>query len=69
MILLATQIFAMSTTTSLRHEVVVFGSTAIDFVAYSTALPQKGETIFGSSFAKNFGGKGANQVIILLTSI
>ena len=47
---------------SMSCEVVVLGSTAIDFVAYTSALPQKGETVFGTSFAKNFGGKGANQV-------
>jgi ribokinase len=43
--------------------VVVFGSTVIDFVAYTNDLPQKGETVFGSGFAKNYGGKGANQAV------
>ena len=47
-------------------EVVVLGSVAIDFVAYTSSLPQQGETVFGSSFAKNFGGKGANQVVLIL---
>lgn len=43
-------------------EIVVVGSVAIDFVAYTTSLPLRGETVLGSSFAKNYGGKGANQV-------
>jgi hypothetical protein len=44
-------------------EVVVLGSSMIDFVAYTSTLPAQGETVLGSEFAKNFGGKGANQVI------
>ena len=53
---------SMSLSSSKYAEVVVFGSTAIDFVAYTSELPQRGETVFGTAFAKNFGGKGANQV-------
>lgn len=45
------------------NSVVVLGSTVIDFVAYTNNLPQKGETVFGSGFAKNYGGKGANQAV------
>ena len=61
-LLSAAGILSLSVSSSKCFEVVVFGSTAIDFVAYTNVLPQKGETVFGSSFAKNFGGKGANQV-------
>lgn len=46
-------------------EVVVLGSVAVDFVAYTSSLPQLGETVLGSSFSKNFGGKGANQVVLI----
>lgn len=54
--------FSSSLSLSKHSEVVILGSVAVDFVAYTTALPQIGETVFGTSFAKNFGGKGANQV-------
>lgn len=55
--------FSSSLSLSKHSEVVVLGSIAVDFVAYTKVLPQIGETVFGSSFAKNYGGKGANQVI------
>lgn len=32
-------------------------------MAYSERLPVGGETIFGSRFEQNFGGKGANQAV------
>ena len=35
------------------------------FVAYSSILPSKGETVFGKSFHKNYGGKGANQAVMV----
>jgi hypothetical protein len=54
--------FSSSLSLSKHPEVVVLGSIAVDFVAYTNVLPQIGETVFGTSFAKNFGGKGANQV-------
>ena len=47
--------------TGRRVEVAVVGSTMIDLVAYGPSLPLRGETVFGTSFAKNFGGKGSNQ--------
>lgn len=33
-------------------------------VVYCDALPQVGQTIHGSSFSQNFGGKGANQAVM-----
>ena len=35
----------------------------MDLVVSVTALPQKGETIFGNTFATFPGGKGANQAV------
>jgi hypothetical protein len=43
---------------------VVVGSCNVDLIAYLPgAFPAPGETIFGSSFAKGWGGKGANQCV------
>ena len=52
----------MNDTTS---TVAVVGSIMMDFVAYSPRIPIIGETIFGSKFEKNYGGKGANQAIMM----
>lgn len=43
----------------------VVGSTMIDMVAYSPRIPVIGETIFGSKFVQNYGGKGANQMVMV----
>ncbi|XP_044759998.1 ribokinase-like isoform X2 [Coccinella septempunctata] len=45
------------------NEVVVVGSCMIDFVGYAPRLPKPGETIHGTEFVTNFGGKGANQCV------
>lgn len=42
-------------------KVFVFGSLNMDLVIHSPYLPQRGETMFGSGFMTNPGGKGANQ--------
>ncbi|KAK9881275.1 hypothetical protein WA026_015397 [Henosepilachna vigintioctopunctata] len=47
----------------LSNEVVVVGSCMVDFVTYTQRLPSPGETIHGTEFVTNFGGKGANQCI------
>ena len=54
---------ALNMNDSRRVEVAVVGSTMVDLVAYGPSLPLRGETVFGSSFAKNFGGKGSNQAV------
>lgn len=48
-----------------NNGVAVVGSMMIDFVAYSPRIPHVGETIFGSKFEKNYGGKGANQAVMV----
>jgi ribokinase len=51
--------------TMLNSEVVVVGSINVDFVAYclDEALPAAGQTVFGTLFEKNYGGKGSNQCV------
>jgi ribokinase len=52
--------------TPTRHSprIAVVGSTNIDLVAYTSRVPDAGETIFGERFATGFGGKGANQAVM-----
>ncbi len=42
----------------------VVGSTMIDLVAYTSRVPERGETVVGERFAQGFGGKGANQAVM-----
>jgi hypothetical protein len=42
-------------------EVIVVGSLNVDLVFYAPRLPNEGETLLGTAFDKNFGGKGGNQ--------
>lgn len=42
-------------------EILVIGSTNIDYVIRVKHMAVAGETIMGRGFEKNFGGKGANQ--------
>lgn len=44
-------------------QVVVVGSCNIDLVTRTPHLPVRGETIIGSSFATDLGGKGFNQAV------
>ena len=46
-------------------ELVVCGSLNVDFTSYilNSRLPKLGETITGSLFERNYGGKGANQCV------
>jgi ribokinase len=43
--------------------VVVIGSINVDLVVSAERLPRPGETVLGGSFARHFGGKGANQAV------
>lgn len=44
-------------------KITVIGSTNMDLVVTVPRCPVAGETIFGSSFVTNPGGKGANQAV------
>jgi ribokinase len=44
-------------------DILVFGSCFIDLVAYAERIPKPGETLTSTSYAKGFGGKGANQAV------
>lgn len=45
--------------------VLVVGSINVDYVIHTERVPKLGETLTGSDFAMNFGGKGANQAVAL----
>jgi len=44
--------------------IAVVGSLNIDLVAYTSRVPDPGETIIGDRFQMGFGGKGANQAVM-----
>ena len=46
-----------------KPKVVVVGSSNTDLVVRVPNLPGPGETVLGHSFARNAGGKGANQAV------
>ncbi|XP_066586203.1 ribokinase-like isoform X2 [Prorops nasuta] len=48
----------------MAENIVVVGSCMIDFTCYSPRLPKPGETVIGSKFEQNYGGKGANQCVM-----
>lgn len=45
------------------NKILVIGSSNMDLVVQVPRCPAAGETLFGSSFTTNYGGKGANQAI------
>ncbi len=49
----------------MSKRVLVIGSINVDYVIHTERLPKLGETLTGSDFAMNFGGKGANQAVAL----
>lgn len=52
----------------MNKNVLVIGSINVDYVIHTNRLPKLGETITGSDFAMNFGGKGANQAVAIAKS-
>jgi ribokinase len=44
--------------------VAVVGSLNIDLIAYTSRVPDGGETVIGERFQMGFGGKGANQAVM-----
>jgi ribokinase len=51
----------MEVSMTLTKTILVVGSLNMDLVVSAERLPEKGETIFGKTFAAFPGGKGANQ--------
>jgi ribokinase len=49
-------------------DIYVLGSVNMDLVIQSRKLPRPGETLLGSSFLMNPGGKGANQAVAVSLS-
>ena len=45
----------------MSKHVLVVGSINVDYVIETDRIPKLGETLTGSNFSMNFGGKGANQ--------
>lgn len=45
------------------NKIVVIGSINMDLVTQTQAVPRLGETVLGTSFTTNPGGKGANQAV------
>lgn len=43
--------------------ILVIGSINMDYVIHTDRLPKLGETLNGTNFAMNYGGKGANQAV------
>ena len=46
-----------------KPNIVIIGSINMDLVIETDIFPKKGETIIGSRFTQNPGGKGANQAV------
>ena len=48
-----------------QGNIAVVGSTMIDMVTFTHNIPQGGQTVSGDKFLLGFGGKGANQAVML----
>ncbi len=49
----------------MSKHILVVGSINVDYVIHTERLPKLGETLTGSGFSMNFGGKGANQAVAI----
>lgn len=49
--------------TGTRKPIVVVGSINMDLVAHTPSIPVPGQTLIGTGFSTNPGGKGANQAV------
>lgn len=47
----------------MSNKIIIIGSSNTDLVVQSERLPKAGETIIGTNFFQNQGGKGANQAV------
>ncbi len=47
----------------MKTAITVVGSINMDLITYTSRIPSIGETILGTSFKMNPGGKGANQAV------
>ena len=49
----------------MNPKIFVVGSSNIDQFSYASNMPKDGETVFGESYETGFGGKGANQAVMI----
>ena len=47
-----------------KFDVAVVGSCFVDLLFYVADVPKPGETVKGTTFQKDFGGKAANQCVM-----
>ena len=47
------------------NKIIVVGSANVDLVIHSAKMPKLGETLVGSKFQTNAGGKGLNQAVAI----
>ena len=50
------------------NNIIVVGSANVDLVIHSARMPKLGETLTGSNFQTNAGGKGLNQAVAIAKS-
>lgn len=50
------------------NKIIVVGSANVDLVIHSARMPKLGETLTGSNFQTNAGGKGLNQAVAIAKS-
>lgn len=49
----------------MANKIIVVGSANVDLVIHSAKMPKLGETLVGSKFQTNAGGKGLNQAVAI----